>query len=171
MQTIEKLEKKSSASEFNQSAIPDNWKGLGIEQFGWEQFQRGEAHQQEKAQTEFKSVLTKNLNLAAVLSEGIFHTAIRDHAVDMIKVFLKPETIHQYEALFLVGREDYLSDKLRGVYAASHQVKTDFNGEDFYISFKFIPYSEDLNMNSIYNDGFILAYDGERKQEPVACQA
>ncbi len=143
---------------------------MNIQEFGWDQFQRGEEHQKQKDENELKATLLKNLNRATTLSESIFHTAINDYAIHITKAFLKLENINHYETLFLVNKKDFLSVKLKEVYKKSHSVKADFNCEDFYISFKFMPYSDDLNTDCIHSDGFTLTYGGG-KQKPVTRKA
>lgn len=171
MHLTEETQKKDIT--LNSKSIPNNWDGLNLEQFGWEQFQRGEAYQKQKDQEDFENSLSKNLNKAATLSESIFHTANNDYFVHITKAYLKLETIHQYETLFLVDKKDFLSDKLREVYQKSHSIKADFNCDDFYISFKFMPFSEDLNLDSLHSDGFTLVYNSERRkqQKPVTRKA
>lgn len=156
----------TEAKKHNTSAqtIPSNWSGIDIEKFGWEQFQRGEAYQKEKTKSEIQEILDRNVGRATTLSENIFHIAHKEHSVDIKKALLKIDTLHQYEALFLVEKSDYLSEKIKNVYLKSQTIKSDFNCDEFYITFKFMPYSDTLNQDCIHNDGFTLEY-GQGKQK------
>ncbi|TDG37753.1 hypothetical protein EZJ43_01270 [Pedobacter changchengzhani] len=154
----------------NAQSIPSNWSETDMDKFGWEQFQRGEAHQKKKSQAEVQTIFDKNVGRATTLSENIFHIAQEDYCVNIKKALLKIDTLHQYEALFLVDKADYLSDKIKEVYLKSQNIKSDFNCDDFYISFKFMPFSETLNRDCIHNDGFTLEY-GQRKQKSKPSKA
>lgn len=158
--TTADLKKQTS----NAQSIPSNWSGIELDKFGWEQFQRGEAHQKRKTQEELQAILDKNVGRATTLSENIFHIAHEDYSVDIKKALLKIDTLHQYETLFLVDKADYLSEKIKDVYLKSQNIKADFNCDEFYISFKFMPYSDALNRDCIHTDGFTLEY-GQGKQK------
>lgn len=159
-----------SAPKVAVNAIPNNWSGVDIDKFGWEQFQRGEAHQRKKTEDEFNAILDKNIGRATTLSENIFHIAHEDYAVNIKKAILKIDTVYQYETLFLVDKSDYLSNKIKSVYQKSHSIKADFNCDEFYISFKFMPFSEDINSDCIHVDGFTLEY-GQGKQKSKSRKA
>lgn len=153
-----------TSSKTTVNTIPSNWSGIDINDFGWEQFQRGEAHQKQKTKDEFNAILEKNIGKATTLSENIFHIAHEDYSVDIKKAMLKIDTLNNYETLFLVSKDDFISEKIKCVYQKSHSIKADFNCDDFYISFKFMPFSEDLNADCIHVDGFTLEY-GQGKQK------
>lgn len=161
---------EKTTSSLVSNPIPTNWSSFDINKFGWEQFQRGEAHQKKKTEDEFNSILEKNIGRATTLSENIFHIAHEDYSVNIKKAILKIDNLYQYETLFLVEKSDYLSNKIKGVYQKSHSIKADFNSDDFYISFKFMPFSDDLNTDCIHVDGFTLEY-GQRKQKPKSRKA
>jgi hypothetical protein len=146
---------------------PDNWEKTSFSSDDmWQAFQRGEQYQINKQEQEFNETLTKNLNRAAFLSEGIFHTAINDYNVGIQKAYLKAETIENFDVLFLVNLDDFMSEKIKDIYKRSHLVKSEFNGADFHISFKFMPSSDSLNLDSISSDGYMLEY-GKGKQRPA----
>lgn len=146
------------------TAIPKKWEGKDIYEELFKAFERGEAHQRERDQKEFEAELGKNISKATTLSENIFHTASKDYLVRIIRAYLKVDAVDHFETLFLVDREDYLSEKLLEVYKKSHSVKSDFNSDDFRINFKFMPMSDNLNYDCLYSDGFTLQY-GEKQTE------
>lgn len=147
--------------------IPSNWSGVDLEQFGWEQFQRGEEHQKQKTKDEFNAIIEKNIGRATTLSENIFHIAQKDYEVNISKALLKIESLYHFETIFLVDKEDFLSSKIKSVYEKSHSIKSDFNCDEFYISFKFMPFSENINRDCLHVDGFTLEY-GQGKQKSAS---
>ena len=143
---------------------PDNWEKTTFSNDDmWVAFQRGERYQIEKQEQQFHNTLIKNLNRAAFLSEGIFHTANSDYNVSIQKAYLKAETLENFDVLFLVNSEDFISDKIKDIYKRAHLVKSEFNCKDFHISFKFMPTSDHLNLEGISADGYMLTY-GNRKR-------
>ena len=108
---------------------------------------------------------TENLTKAATLSESLFHLANHDFTVQITRAFLKIENIHQYEALFIADMKDFLSEKIRDVYKKAHSIKSEFNCADFYISFKFMPYTNMLNFDSIQSDRFTLEYNSDEEKK------
>jgi len=144
---------------------PDHWEKTNYSSTDlWDAFQRGEQYQLDKQQKEFEETLHKNLNRAAFLSEGIYHSANNDYGVGIKKAYLKADTLINYDVLFLVSEDDYLSDKIKDIYKKSHLVKSEFNVDDFHISFKFMPLSNHLNIDCIYSDGYMLEYGKDKKE-------
>lgn len=64
--------------------------------------------------------------------------------------------------------KDFLSEKIRDVYKKAHSIKSEFNCDDFYISFKFMPYTNILNFDSIQSDGFTLEYNSDEEKKETS---
>ncbi|MEN0056666.1 MAG: hypothetical protein AAGC65_23510 [Mucilaginibacter sp.] len=142
-----------------QIATPEKWeKNTFSSDDMWSAFQRGEKHQQKKQEQEFTDKFKKNLNKAAVLSEAIFNTAINDYSVDIQKAFLRPDNFENYEVLFIVSSNDYISPKFSDIFIKSHLIKSEFNDKEFHISFRFMPNSKSVNFECIYSDGYMFEY-------------
>jgi hypothetical protein len=138
---------------------PSKWEKTSFDHNDlWEAFQRGEKYQKEKQREQFRAEMSKNINKAAVLSENIFNTAINDYDVNVFRAFLKADSLHNFDVLFLVSPEDYISEKFKDIYVKSHLIKSEFNDNSFHVSFKFMPNSKDVNLDCIYSDGYMFAY-------------
>jgi len=147
------------AEKANVISTPVKWEKTTFDSNDmWMAFQRGEEYQKDKQNKEFEQTLSKNINKAAVLSENIFNTAINDYGVNVYKAFLRADSLKNFDALFLVELKDYLSGKFKDIYTKSHLIKSEFNDNSFHISFKFMPNSDDVNLDCIYSDGYMFAY-------------
>lgn len=142
-------------------SIPKNWTGENLDKELFRAFERGEEYQKKKDAEEWEERVKTNLSKATTLSETIFHTAYEDYKVKIKKALLKIDNIEHFETLFIVDRETYFSENLKEVYKKSFSIKKDFNCDSFRIDFKFMPSSENLNIELINSDGFVFSYGQE----------
>lgn len=104
------------------------------------------------------STLKENINQAAAISENLYKQ-ILSKDIKPVEIHLKAEDITKYKALFVVNKEDFISDKFREVYTLSRRIMNKSESENFYISFSFIPASEFLNEHCLLADGFFMKYE------------
>ena len=142
-------------------SVPKNWTGENLDKELFRAFERGEEYQKKKDAEEWEERVKTNLSKATTLSETIFHTAYEDYKVKIKKALLKIDNIEHFETLFIVDRGTYFSENLKEVYKKSFSIKKDFNCDTFRIDFKFMPSSENLNIESINSDGFVFSYGQE----------
>ena len=100
----------------------------------------------------------ENIDQAARLSETLFKEVIKLD-VKPYEIRIKAEDITRFKALFIVSKEDFLSDKFRDVYTLSRKLKTTSESDKFYISFSFTPTSKELNEHCLIADGFFMRYE------------
>ena len=100
----------------------------------------------------------ENIDQAASLSEKLYKQ-IAELNIKPFDVRIKAEDITRFKALFIVQKEDFLSDEFRNAYVLSRKIKNDSESDKFYISFSFTPSSEDLNEHCLVADGFFMKYD------------
>ena len=79
--------------------------------------------------------------------------------------FLRIENIENFDTLILVSEDDYVSDDFEAV----HQEVKEYlekEGIDYGIDFSFMPYSDQINRESLNSDGFRLRYEPTAKTRP-----
>ena len=101
--------------------------------------------------------LDSNLNQAKNLVEQITEKIIND-GFTVFKSYLLLKDIFKFDAIIDVELSDYISDEFDKIYKYSRDVKNEVNGNTFYISFSFMPHTDELNENTIACDGFLFTY-------------
>lgn len=111
---------------------------------------------------EMIKILTKqfkdNIGIATSISEKLYSEAAKKK-IDFKTIHLKADGLTSFSALFIVKKDDFLSDKFRSIFVSARKLKNEVESDSFYISFSFVPDSEDLNEKCISADGFFLKYD------------
>ena len=72
---------------------------------------------------------------------------------------LKINTITNFEVLYLVSKEDFISSEFLDVYKLSMAKKKEVASDTFQVDFMFMPYIENINEEKILSDGFIISYN------------
>ncbi|MBA7547109.1 hypothetical protein ES705_39511 [subsurface metagenome] len=74
------------------------------------------------------------------------------------RFFVKMGEVEEFDVLFLVDLEDYLSEKLKVAYLESNKIKAECKEETFKINFIFKAFTKNTNIENIQADGFLLHY-------------
>lgn len=112
--------------------------------------------------TEMARILTKqfndNIKIATTIAEKLFSIAAKKN-IHLYAIHLKADSITNFSALFIVNKENFVSEKFRDILIAARKLKNEVETDSFYISFLFTPESGNLNEKSITTDGFFLKYE------------
>jgi hypothetical protein len=99
-----------------------------------------------------------NLEIATTVSEKLFVEA-KKKKIAPKEVHLKADGITNFSALFVVDKDDFVSDNFRQIFSLARKLKTKVETDSFYISFAFLPISNNLNEKSLHADGYFLKYE------------
>ncbi len=110
---------------------------------------------------ERENVLTEkfneNLDKAKKISSK-FYGILKDKGITCKHILLRPNKITEFESIFVVDKNDYVSPQFEDIYKLAILEKTQENSDTFHFTFIFIPYSENLNRDKLSTDGYILEY-------------
>lgn len=101
--------------------------------------------------------LNENLNKAMNLSSS-FSDILQDKKIKCLHILLMPKNIMEFESIFVVDENDYISPQFEEIYKLAILEKAKANGDTFHFSYIFIPYSKNLNRQKLKSDGYILEY-------------
>lgn len=73
-------------------------------------------------------------------------------------VLLRARNIAEFETIFIVPKNDYLSYDFLDIYQYSINKKAEINTDTFHFSFSFMPFSSHINTDKLSTDGFVLKY-------------
>lgn len=99
-----------------------------------------------------------NVEIATSVSEKLFVEAKKKKIVPK-EVHLKADGITNFSALFVVDKNDFVSDNFRQIFTIARKLKTKAETDSFYISFTFLPASNNFNEKSLHADGYFLKYE------------
>jgi len=118
----------------------------------------------EEGKDEFLKILAKQFNDNIVIATSVSEKLLEEAEKLNIKfdgIRIKAEGITKFIALFLTNEVDFISDKFRRIYTLSRKLKNQSESASFYITFSFIPVTNNLNEKSLSSDGFFLKYEKE----------
>lgn len=105
-----------------------------------------------------KDFFNKKLNKVLDHATRLFN--ILNDEVDMhcTKAFLRVNQIKEFEVLYLVGFNEYLTEKLKLSYKKALEVKKECKEEDIKFDFIFKPETKHTKIDNIFADGYLLRY-------------
>lgn len=106
---------------------------------------------------ENERILKENLDKAMNLCES-FSNTLQVKNVKFIRLLLRPKQITEFEAVFIIDKEDYISPRFEEIYKLAISEKTKANSETFHFSYIFIPDTESLDRDKLSSDGYVLEY-------------
>lgn len=117
-----------------------------------------------------KALVTKELkdNLldALAISEKMFD-AFEKKGVGCTRVSVRSEGFSSFNALFIVDKEEYLSDTGKWMYQTARKFKNKQNTPEskFEISFTLMPKADGIDELAIANDGYFMTYAPNDKKQ------
>lgn len=154
---------KTSTSIVTAGRLPDNWKiQTTSEQQERESFSADDVInayiQGKKAQNVINGrILEENLNRAMELSSS-FSETLKEKNIKCKLTLLKPKQITEFESLFVIDEEDYISAEFEEAYRLTISKKAEVNNDTFHFSYIFIPDSENLDRKKLSSNGYVFEY-------------
>jgi len=102
----------------------------------------------------FVDKMNKSTKAATIL----FETLNDKIKVVCKEVFVRINEINDFDVLFLIDLDSYLSDKLHKSYNEALTIKKEFKKDDLKFNFIFKPLTDNTNVESILADGYVLKY-------------
>ena len=103
--------------------------------------------------------LSSNMSTATKLTESFCSEITSEYKVEFKKAYLRIADITKFEVLIPVPETKFVSNDFRKIYLLADKVKQVNNNETFYITFSFMPISEQFNEQALINDGFAMQYE------------
>lgn len=108
----------------------------------------------------FKEKLNKALNAATQL----FNILNKEIEIGCKEIFCKINNVRDFDFLYLVDFNSYLSEKPKNGFNEAKKVKKECKNMDLGFNFIFKPLTKHTNRDNIYADGYVLRYaPGSRK--------
>ncbi len=102
-------------------------------------------------------ILNENLNKAMELTSS-FSDILKEKNIKCKLTLLKPKQITEFESIFVIAEEDYISSQFEEIYRLTISEKTRVNNDTFHFSYIFIPDSENLNREKLSSNGYVFEY-------------
>ncbi len=102
-------------------------------------------------------ILNENLNKAMELTSS-FSDILKEKNIKCKLTLLKPKQITEFESIFVIAEEDYISSEFEEIYRLTISEKTRVNNDTFHFSYIFIPDSENLNREKLSSNGYVFEY-------------
>jgi len=125
------------------------------------EFEKGKEHFN---QVQLKQY-TDNLLKAQDVAEKHFISVLTNFGIKLKQIRLKPISISSFELIFIMPESDFLSiDNYRKVVEDGVQFINEYSNNKFYISFMYMPHTNNINDTAFLLDGFYITYDPFRKK-------
>lgn len=105
-----------------------------------------------------------NLQHATQIAEE-FRELINAADIDVPETFLRVDSIEKFSLLFVVGEDDFISDRFLDIIGEAHNKSDQVECDTFHIEFYFTYHSESLNLDCIAADGFNARYKYARSRK------
>ncbi len=99
----------------------------------------------------------QNLNLAQKFCEELTISLI-EKQVTFYRVWLRVKTKTEFESIFVVSEDDFVSEDFNGIYDLFIEKEQSINSDTFDFSFSFMPDSKNINEEKLSADGFTFRY-------------
>ena len=101
----------------------------------------------------FRSNLSKSMQLCEEF------LTILNKKFNCDKILMRPHSINQFEALFLIGEDDYISDNFKKMYSEVAAFTEQHNKNKYDLQIHFMPRTANVNHNALKTDGYIFRYE------------
>lgn len=102
-------------------------------------------------------ILNENLKKAMKLSSS-FSEVLKEKNIKCKLTLLKPKQITEFESIFVIDEEDYISPQFDEIYRLTISEKAKVNNDTFHFSYIFIPDTENLNREKLSSNGYVFEY-------------
>lgn len=124
-------------------------------------YMKGKKFQKDAEEKEMMSFIKGNFSKAVKLSEQLYKF-ITDNNLTIKDTMLRMKDPFIFDAVYIISKDSYFSDKFRDIYKKSIELKSRNNNESFNLSFTFMPFSKKINNERLRSDGF-YSRDGKQK--------
>lgn len=144
-----------------QSSLPENWKKAESAYTGddlIDAFLQGKEAGRNETFRILLAQLNGNIEKATSLAEKLYTEAV-ERKFKATSIHLKAEDLTKFKALFVVEKDDFLSEGFRDLYIIARYIKNESESENFYLSFSFLPNSDKLSEECLNADGYFMKYE------------
>lgn len=107
---------------------------------------------------------TEKVNEALNTAEKLFNKLNDKIKIDCTEVFFKINDLTDFDFLYIVDLDSYLSDKLNHGLSEALKVKQVCKSKDLGFNFIFKPLTKNINQENIFADGYVLKYAPQSRQ-------
>ncbi|MBI3511901.1 MAG: hypothetical protein HY064_14665 [Bacteroidetes bacterium] len=98
-----------------------------------------------------------NLKKSMEICEGFFVQLNKNF--DCKKIFLRLEARNRYDAIFVIKKSDFFSDKFVKTYSEAIKFIEEKKSSNFDLSFTFIPGTKTINRKTLSGAGYFFSYE------------
>ncbi len=118
---------------------------------------KGKEEQKNSGNKELSETLDKNFKKAQKIVESL-NKKIIDLKFDIYEAYLRIIDINRFDTIFAIKQDDYLLDEFDSVYDLSRNLEKKNNKNGFYIDIIFMPYTKNLNKDSLISNTYYFTY-------------
>ncbi|MDR0792388.1 MAG: hypothetical protein LBE82_03700 [Chitinophagaceae bacterium] len=119
---------------------------------------QGKKAGQDEVFTILSKTFGENMERAMSMSERLYIDAEAKN-IKFKNIHLRADGLTKFSALFVAKKDDFISDSFRDIFISARKIKNDEKAADFYISFSFMPDTENLNEDCLNTDGYFMKYE------------
>lgn len=105
---------------------------------------------------------TVNVKLATSISEELYALG-EESKIKFSAIHLKARSLKSFESLFFVDKKLFLSENFRNIYTLSRNLRNKYMTDKFNLSFSFTPETDEVSIDSLAADGFLMHYEKAKK--------
>src|SRR5690606_38754144 len=113
--------------------------------------------EREEEEQKFDDQLRSNLRIVTTACESIYHF-ILNKKINAKCVKLRIDSLTQYNAIVLVSKDDYISERFADIYKEALKIRNEIRANNIHLMFNFIPLTKNLSEDLITLDGYDLTY-------------
>jgi hypothetical protein len=102
--------------------------------------------------------MMKNIEEAVKISEDLYKEVLAN-GISLKTIHLRSDGISKFTSLFVADINDYTSDNFLKVHSIARNYRGNNKSQDVYLSFLFMPLSENISKDCLSSDGYFLTYD------------
>jgi hypothetical protein len=128
---------------------------LRFYQDGWDE--RGKSDQKN-----FISKIKAKLDMTLNYIDDV-NSALNEQGLTLISSHVKLKNPNSLSVLFVISLEDYLSEKLLGIYPISHDIEKKSRSEEYGVTFSFTYDEGNFDMEAVKAHGFVTTFSNVEK--------
>jgi hypothetical protein len=140
--------------------FPENWKKEQHVYAGddlIEAYLKGRQDGKNEITNILSNTFEENIKKATAIAEKLFNSAA-NKKIEFTSVHLKSEGIASFTSIFLVRKDDFISDKFRNILVLGRKLKKELENENIYITFSFAIDDKGFSEKKLISDGYFLKY-------------
>lgn len=142
-------------------AVAQNWSEVKKDSFTADDLLDAYSSGKEEHHRILKKAFQSNIATVIDLSSNVL-MALSKLDISCTRAFIKPEGLETFSAIFFVPEKDALSKTFDKIYKEAEKIRTKAEGDDLYVDFSFVPYTDFMDEEMLNSDGYTIKYIGKK---------